>query len=979
MFKKISAIVLKIVLIVIFLISILLTIFAGLAAGSILEVMKTTPEIDAESIKYEMSQNSTIVDEDGNELESIRTAEYREIIDYSQMPQDLKNAFVSVEDERFYEHMGIDPISILGSVFENIQHGAIVRGGSTLTQQLARNTYLSNDQTYERKIKEIYLALEIEKKLSKEEILEAYMNRVFLGQNSYGVQAAANTYFSKDAKDLSLAECAAMAGIVQSPTNFALYKSIPTSEITNQRVLGEFTIDGQKYSAVYNEEPLERQRYVLSKMFELGYISESQYDDALAEDVASAINPPQRNDESGTSYFTALLEKQVVEKLMEIYNITENQAWEKLNYGGLKITTTIDSNIQVELEDIYANFSENLIGNSQGWNVAPLLDLRYDDWANIINKDNSLLYYEKYNILNDNNDVTFISDEAWYNENNDFIISSNKLNLNQTTLIFKNYYSLDENNSNLRTHRTGNIQFSSNDEIYEDNEDNIVISSSYLKNHPNFVIENENGSYSINKDYYDIDLEGVIQPQASTVIMDQYTGQIKAIMGGRDQQGIRILDRASAQPRQPGSSIKPLATYTPALDNGYNLATGIDDVPFMKNEEGEIWPENVYLSYKGIVSLRDSIKYSVNTNAVRTLKDIGISTSKEYLKNFGIIKENGKDHYVSKEEDPQINDENLAAMGLGAMTDGLTTLDMTGAYAALANQGKYIEPLTFSKIEDANKKIIFDENNLITHQVTSPETAYQITSALQTAGEYYETIYLNGTDFATKTGTSENKVDFWTMGYTPYYTVGLWMGADNQNISLQGSSSEIAAFMWNIINNRILDGLDIKEFEEPEGIIHAEVDTISGKLPTKASYADPRYTVKDEIFSKDNLPQEIDDVHVWFTIDTRNNLFAAYDTPSRFQQDRVFVDRKGSYDPSLWNWILPEDWKYNPPSAYSNLGSYDPEAEKEKEKDKDKDEKDKEKEKDKDKDKENDDTNSESNSNSSDSNSENTINIDVNN
>src|SRR5699024_10137961 len=123
------------------------------------------------------SENSTIVDKDGNELESIRTSEYREIIDYEEMPQYLKDAFVAVEDERFYEHSGIDPLSIVGSMITNIEQGSIFRGGSTLTQQLARNTYLSNDQTYERKIKEIYLALNIEDKLSKDEILEAYMNR----------------------------------------------------------------------------------------------------------------------------------------------------------------------------------------------------------------------------------------------------------------------------------------------------------------------------------------------------------------------------------------------------------------------------------------------------------------------------------------------------------------------------------------------------------------------------------------------------------------------------------------------------------------------------------------------------------------------------------------------------------------------------------------------------------------------------------
>ena len=290
--KKISSIVLKVLLIALFAFGILATVFAGLIGGGIFEVMKKSPKVDPENIKYEMSENSTIVDKDGNEIDSIKTNENRDIVEIDKVPDNLKNAFVAVEDRRFYKHGGIDPMSIAGSALENLKSGSIVRGGSTLTQQLARNTYLSNDQTYERKIKEIFIALEIEKSLSKDEILEAYMNRVFLGQNVYGVQAAAQTYFSKDVSKLTLAECAAIAGIVQSPTEFALFKTVPTSEVTNQKVFGEFSIDGQKYSAIYNEKPFERQKDVLLKMKEENYISDKEYKDALSENVAEHIKPP---------------------------------------------------------------------------------------------------------------------------------------------------------------------------------------------------------------------------------------------------------------------------------------------------------------------------------------------------------------------------------------------------------------------------------------------------------------------------------------------------------------------------------------------------------------------------------------------------------------------------------------------------------------------------------------------------------------
>lgn len=919
MAKKITSMVLKLILIVLLILMSIGVIMAGLSGGAILEVMKTAPKIDANIIKYEMSQNSTIVDEDGKEVDSIATKEYREIVDYDKIPENLKHAFVAVEDERFYKHPGLDPQSIIGSAIENFRAGGIVRGGSTITQQLARNTYLNNDQTYQRKIREIYLALEIEKNLDKDEILGAYLNRVFMGQNSYGVQAAAKTYFDKDVSDLNLAQCAALAGIVQSPSENSLYKAIKVSEVTDQKVLGEFTIEGEKYAAVFNPAPFEREKYVLDKMLEHGYISKKEYKDAKNFDVASSIVPAERTNTEIASYFNSLLEKQVVNKLMELYNMSENQAWDRLYYGGLRITTTIDPDMQKQLENIYADFSSYLIGDTSGWSSAPLLDLKYDDYGNIINSKGNLIYYSKANLLNENNDIRLRNDEAWFDEDGNIVLSTNKAYLDQTNLMFRDYYSLDDQNKNLRTHKTGYISFKTNDDIKLDDNDNIVISKEYLEKNPKLFTYYDDETFSINKDFYDIDLNGVIQPQASTVVMDHENGHIKAIMGGRDQTGTRILDRASSIPRQPGSAIKPIATYTAALDNGFNLATGVDDVPLLMNEDDEPWPKNVYNYYEGVVPIRKAIERSINTIAVRTLNEVGIETSIDYLKNFGIIKEDGNDNFVSASENNQTNDENLAALGVGAMTHGLTNLEMTAAYAALANKGEYNEPLTFSKIEDSTGKVLFDDKDIVKHKVTSEETAYQMTSALQSAGESYGNIYLNGTDFATKTGTTDDYVDFWCMGYTPYYTVGIWMGADDQSIRMNGTSIQRAALMWNTINNQILDGYETRTFERPESIVEMKVDTMSGKLPTELSYMDPRGTVITEIFGPDNKPRKEDDVHTLVSIDTRNNLLASDVTPSWAVAQVSYLKPKSNYNPKEFNDIYPRDWKYRAPTEYSDL------------------------------------------------------------
>ena len=919
MAKKITSMVLKLILIVLLILMSIGVFMAGLSGGAILEIMKTAPKIDSNIIKYEMSQNSTIVDEDGKEVDSIATKEYREIVDYDKIPENLKHAFVAVEDERFYKHPGLDPQSIIGSAIENFRAGGIVRGGSTITQQLARNTYLNNDQTYQRKIREIYLALEIEKNLDKDEILGAYLNRVFMGQNSYGVQAAAKTYFDKDVSDLNLAQCAALAGIVQSPSENSLYKAIKVSEVTDQKVLGEFTIEGEKYAAVFNPAPFEREKYVLDKMLEHGYITKKEYKDAKSFDVASSIVPAERTNTEIASYFNSLLEKQVVNKLMELYNISENQAWDRLYYGGLRITTTIDPDMQKQLENIYADFSSYLIGDTSGWSTAPLLDLKYDDYGNIINSKGNLIYYSKANLLNENNDIRLRNDEAWFDGDGNIVLSTNKAYLDQTNLMFRDYYSLDDQNKNLRTHKTGYISFKTNDDIKLDDDDNIVISKEYLEKNPKLFTYYDDETFSINKDFYDIDLNGVIQPQASTVVMDHENGHIKAIMGGRDQTGTRILDRASSIPRQPGSAIKPIATYTAALDNGFNLATGVDDVPLLMNEDDEPWPKNVYNYYEGVVPIRKAIERSINTIAVRTLYEVGIEISIDYLKNFGIIKEDGNDNFVSASENNQTNDENLAALGVGAMTHGLTNLEMTAAYAALANKGEYNEPLTFSKIEDSTGKVLFDDKDIVKHKVTSEETAYQMTSALQSAGESYGNIYLNGTDFATKTGTTDDYVDFWCMGYTPYYTVGIWMGADDQSIRMNGTSIQRAALMWNTINNQILDGYETRTFERPESIVEMKVDTMSGKLPTELSYMDPRGTVITEIFGPDNKPRKEDDVHTLVSIDTRNNLLASDVTPSWAVAQVSYLKPKSNYNPKEFNDIYPRDWKYRAPTEYSDL------------------------------------------------------------
>ena len=205
----------------------------GALVGIVVSILGDIPTIDPTTINA-LDQTSTIYDSEGNLIEKIQAHEFRTIVKLNEMPKHLRLAFISIEDERFYDHIGIDPKGIIASAVDNIKAGYIVRGGSTITQQLVKNVYLDKDKEWDRKIKEAYLAIKMEKDyLTKDQILEAYLNRVNLGQNAYGVQEAAQTYFSKDVGDLSIAESALIAGIVKSPSRFSPYKTVRPENFDN--------------------------------------------------------------------------------------------------------------------------------------------------------------------------------------------------------------------------------------------------------------------------------------------------------------------------------------------------------------------------------------------------------------------------------------------------------------------------------------------------------------------------------------------------------------------------------------------------------------------------------------------------------------------------------------------------------------------------------------------------------------------------
>lgn len=920
----------KLLVITLMTVLISLTLFAGSVGLAFVNILTTAPEIDPYSINSGFEETSLIFDKDKNLLEKVETAEYRTFVKLNKVPQYLKDAFISIEDERFYEHPGIDPKGILSSLYENFKAGGVVRGASTITQQLIKNTFLSNEQTLTRKLKEIYLALNLETKLSKDQILESYLNMISLGQNSYGVQEASRTYFSKNVDEINIAQAALLAGIVKGPNIYQpFYRVSPLKfDEATMRKIGETEILGEKYILVFNTKSVQRQKVILKKMLELGKINQAEYDEAINFDVVASLKPSEKKETEITSYATDYLKNQVVEDLMEKYQITKQKAQERLFTGGLRIYSTIDTKVQKDLDEVNRNFNGILLGDVKRYKAPLLVDRNLDKAGNIVDKDGNLVYYKKENLLTDDGYLFIPKGEFSINANGDLAITSSRILAYKKSTDIQDYYTID-GSKNLLTHRVGGLAVP--DAYYlRQARHSLIIKAEFFEKNDKFYKVNETGNLFINPEYFYNNKTGLVQPQSATVIMDYKTGHIVAMIGGRDVKGSRILNRATDTARQPGSSMKPLAVYLPALDNGFTAASPILDIP-MITADGKVWPNNVYTGFKGITTLRESLIYSINVSSARTLKKIGIPTSIKYLKKLGIINEENpsKDNFVQSSENKTHNDENLASLALGGMTKGVSPLDMTAAYSAIANDGVYNEPIIYTKVLDKDGNIVL-EKEAKQRRVVSPQIAYVMKDILRsTAYEHTgKNAIIKGQASAGKTGTTDYNADFWFVGFTNYYTAATWMGNDSPKITIT-QNSWLAAKLWGHIMTKIHQDKESKpQFAQPDGIVKAYVCTKSGKKPNQFCSSDPRGVVREEIFAKGTEPTETCNVHVALEVNSSNNKLATEFTPEELKITKVFTALNPAYNPAEHNGILPKDYSYYPPvqsDTQEDLNNYNQE------------------------------------------------------
>lgn len=775
-------------------------------------LMKSAPDISdlstapAEAATY-------IYDAQGRQIQKLTApTSNRTPVSISRIPEDLQHAVVAIEDERFYEHNGIDIRGIIRAFVVGVTGGSFSEGASTITQQLLKNSVFTDwvnesslIESFKRKFQEQYLALQLEKNMEKtaskeavkQKILEDYLNTINLGAGTYGVQAAARRYFNKDVSELTLSESTVIAGITQNPTGY--------NPITNPQA---------------NQKRRDR---VLNAMLEQGYISQADYENAQADDVYSRIQETaSETDDNGIySYYTDAMIEQIQEDLMNEKGYTSSQAYRALYSGGLRIYSVQDAAIQKICDEEFAN--------SANYPTETLIGLDYA--LSVQTPSGETIHYGSGDVQN------FF--EA------------------QDPSFHMMFYDED-------TARSYAKQFCES--------------------------KTANGETILGER-----ISLVPQPQASVVVIEQSTGYVKAIVGGRGTKEASLtLNRATSTRRQPGSTFKPLAVYAPAIEhNGKTLASVYDNAPYQYESGAELKNWDSDYGYSGLETLHTALMKSVNVVAVKVLTEITPQVGLDYLEALGISTLYDQD----TDANGNILTDAYQPLALGGVTDGVVNLELTAAYAALANNGSYIAPKFYSRIEDSYGNVILD-NTSTAREVFSPSTAFLLTKAMEDVvrdpmGTAYQMINLGAMPVAGKTGTTDSSKDIWFEGYTPYYTCGVWGGYDNNDAlpDTDKSYSRYAKVLWNAIMTRIHSELPVIDFPQPEGITTAVICKKSGKLAVNGLCdADPRGSqIMTEYFAAGTAPVEACSAHVISKICNQTGLLASDTCTST--TSKVFIRR----------------------------------------------------------------------------------------
>lgn len=785
--------------------------------GAFQSTIAAAPDLDSIQIAPS-GYTTTLLDTDGKTIQTLVGKDAnRQYVTLDQIPVNLQNAFIAIEDERFYSHHGVDFQGILRAFALGLANGGhFSQGASTLTQQLLKNQVFEGGEEktilgrFQRKIQEQYLAIQLEKHYSKQQILEYYLNTINLGQNTLGVQAASKRYFNKSVSELSLSECAVLAGITQNPS---AYNPITHASANSKK-----------------------RTTVLTYMKEQGYITSNDYNTAINDDVYSRIqtvNQKTRSVSTTTSYFTDALIQQVIKDLKQKLGYTETQAYNALYSRGLKIQTTQDSSMQ--------KICDSVVNNKKYYPAVSSYQLTYQ--LTIQKADGSQKNYD----------------------------------INSLKQFVKKHYK-KKITSYFKKKSTG---------------------KKYIKAFKKSIVTKQDHILAEN-------VEFVLQPQVSFVLIDQHTGNVKAICGGRGTKaGSRTFNRATDSTRQPGSTFKVLAAYVPALDTaGMTLATVQDDAKYYYPGTKKLVKNWYSTGYRGLSSIRQGIKYSMNVVAVKTLEEVTPKIGYDYLQNLGFT--TLVDNYTDSSGNTYT--DIALPLALGGLTKGVTNLELTNGFASIANGGTHYKTSFYTKIYDHDGNLLLENDNE-GQQVMKESTAWLLTNAM-------EDVIKSGTATkarfkkislaqAGKSGTTTHNKDLWFVGYTPYLTGGVWSGYDDSSAQSSGSYTKE---IWRAIMEQLSKKSKHKTFTKPSSITTASICTKCGKLAIEGicNNAVGGSCTRKEYFDRENVPTENCDCHIKCQICSASGALANDRCPSYQVHTKIYLQKKETSRTNDTPYVLPD-------------------------------------------------------------------------
>ena len=815
----------------------------GVAAGAAaiyLSFLRDLPDLhDIED--YRPALASRVLDRHGRTIGEFYT-ERRRVAPLADIPQHAQLAFVAAEDSAFYQHSGIDYESILRAAWVDLRSGEIRQGASTITMQLVKQLLLSPERKFRRKLREMVLARQLEKDFSKDEILYLYLNQIYFGHGAWGIGEAARTYFGKPVEALTISESAMLAGLPQRPTDYSPFRDYDSAE--------------------------SRRLYVLERMLADGFIDDAQYETALA-DHPQLADPNPRAAVADAGYFVEEVRRYLFERL----------GGDTVLEGGLVVETTLDFDLQ---QAAVAALREGLEAHDhrQGYR-GPLRQVAPSDIPAELEKlavENELAIQGELAIEDD----LAIQGEPSADEQPLDDVQTQELP--RDLPLIGVVTEVDEKAATARVAfapgiagevALGDVSWAREPnpkrsprkvkkitKIFEVGD---VASFVRLEDEP--VAETKKAEKPAALPRLGIFQEPIVQ--GAVLSLEVATGDVMVMVGGYDYAQSQF-NRATQARRQPGSAFKPFI-YGAALTRDYTPVSTLYDRPAVYEDpiSGFVWrPQNYGRHFYGPITMRTALAKSVNNATVHLFRDVGVDYVIDYARRVGI-------------QSPLSRDLSLA---LGS--SGVSLLELTSAYAVFPNGGRRVLPRFITRVTDRDGRVLLEDvplgetpppvlkplgdpngsdpdadpypdgEILPTEQIISEEAAYLMCDLLKAV-----VVDPDGTGWrlkalkrplAGKTGTTNDQMDAWFLGFSPDIATGVWVGHDETRFLGYGETgSRAAAPVWVKYMKQALDGRPVRDFNAPDGIVFARIDRKSGLLAdgkSKDSYFQP--------FLEDTQPTE---------------------------------------------------------------------------------------------------------------------------